>query len=236
MEFEKYQIMGSYHWDQTKKNLFNNSYNPLLEARYSIVLSLFPNTVNRICDLGCGDGYLSFLLGTNTNREIIGVDNNLLAISISKKKLSEYNRISSDFMVASITQLPYKKLSFDLVILADVIEHIHESDNVIEEIFRILTDTGVAIITTPHGGVDGKMDKYHVREYSDSELRSFLSQHFKDVEIYGTWPLYWMKLWKTSTFFRKVIQLLSILGYNPFLKHTSSNLSEYGQLVAVCRK
>ena len=102
------------------------------------LLSLIPNDVTNILDVGCGDGHITNKLPQNI--EVVGID-------ISEEALKQVKRKT---YLAEITQIPFSEESFDLVMANDVIEHLIDSDyeKAIEEMFRVAKR--YVILTVPH--------------------------------------------------------------------------------------
>ena len=69
----------------------------------------------------------------------------MLRRASSKIKLRNDNLFVSD-----ACNLPLRKNSFDLIICQDLLEHVPYQVQSVLEIFRILKDNGIAIITTPN--------------------------------------------------------------------------------------
>src|SRR5215813_1467196 len=71
--FDKYRTTGAYHWAEGSP--LNWRYNAPLIARYRSVLRRIPAGATRILDVGCGDGYLSYLIAKHNPRaHITGID------------------------------------------------------------------------------------------------------------------------------------------------------------------
>ncbi len=102
-----------------------------------------------VLDFGCGTGRI-----TRELREIlpkskfVGVDVSETAIKIAKKKYPWANFYS----VQDGDKFPFKKNSFDLILAADVIEHIYNTQHTLLELNRILKKGGEIVITTPYYG------------------------------------------------------------------------------------
>lgn len=102
-------------------------------------LALVPSDVRTVLDLGCGDGTVSNQLVAK-GLDVTGVD-------ISRKAL-QYSEGKS--IIASLDQLPFLDYPFDLVICAEVLEHLPLKiyERVLKEIERVAKE--YIIITTPN--------------------------------------------------------------------------------------
>jgi ubiquinone/menaquinone biosynthesis C-methylase UbiE len=107
----------------------------------------------KIIDLGCGEGLtlekiIAHLRGgtdTTPRVKIIGVDRDPQRIKICKKH-------HLPAKIGDITHLPFPKNSFDCAILAEVIEHLQETEvkKALGEIYRILKPAGRLIVVFPN--------------------------------------------------------------------------------------
>jgi methionine biosynthesis protein MetW len=101
--------------------------------------------INRILDLGCGDDEFTQEIGKNVGSE------ELYGIEISEKFGQLAKNRGVKVILADLNKpLPIKAETFDLVIANQVIEHLHETDLFIKEIFRVLKWDGRAVISTPN--------------------------------------------------------------------------------------
>jgi SAM-dependent methyltransferase len=93
-----------------------------------------------ILELGSGDG------GTAT---VFSEENNLISVDISFFRLQRQpegiTRINADAW-----NLPFKNKSFDLIILQDVIEHLHSNFGILHYLSRFLKNEGIVYISTPN--------------------------------------------------------------------------------------
>ncbi len=77
-------------------------------------------------------------------------------------------------VLADGTALPFAEMSFDVVCLFDVLEHIEDHEAVLNEVARVLNPQGIAIVSVPaHPWLWSENDRIseHVRRYTRRELR-----------------------------------------------------------------
>lgn len=99
----------------------------------------------KLVDLGCSDG--SVIAPLNARHSLHGVD-------ISKKCVAEARKSGIDAIQGDVeSDLPYEDGSFDIVVSAEIIEHIVRTDAFLHEINRITRKDGHVIITTPNVAV-----------------------------------------------------------------------------------
>jgi len=112
--------------------------NYLLEG----ILKIFENEKKgMVADLGCGDGDYSVAL-TKMGFKVTACD-------LDVQRFRHGDKI--DFKVCDVTkQLPFDNASFDYVVLAEVIEHLRNPYQVMQELSRILRPGGKIILSTPN--------------------------------------------------------------------------------------
>jgi len=146
----------------TKKSSFQGGcYTPGREARWwqGVILAITTIKNNKsfnaikILDVGCGDGsFLKFLKKQiareklKANRfEYYGIDND-----------DRYRKFidsqGGHFILGDILDLRKEtgKLYFDLIIASEIIEHVDETDTLIESIKSVLKPDGLVYLTTPN--------------------------------------------------------------------------------------
>ncbi len=74
---------------------------------------------------------------------------------------------------------------FDFVISFQVIEHIKNDQEFVNEIHRVLKPNGKLIVTTPNKKTSLTRNPWHVREYTINELDNLLKSQFCSVEKMG---------------------------------------------------
>ena len=98
---------------------------------------------NTLLDVGCGRGTLAHFL--NLNLELYGID-------ISEAAIVEANKIYKQAKQTDLDKeaLPYENNFFDCVVALDVLEHVYDPQNVINEIHRVLKNKGKLVLSTPN--------------------------------------------------------------------------------------
>ena len=227
LRFTKYDAGGAYHWIECDRH--SSQYNPPLEARYDILINRI-GRVRRILDVGCGDGYLMSRVSA-CGDAVVGIDPEFAGVALATDKLRRWRNCT--VIQASGYDLPFGDDYFDVVLLADVIEHLERPARSLQEITRVLAPNGTLLVTTPKWRADRKWDPQHVREYKPEELGAGLKVHFSDVSMTFFWPLRWSSMYATKVGWR-LIRIFARHFYNPFLQ-AGCKAEHYGQIVAVCR-
>ncbi len=199
--FSKYERSGAYHWRQTSNSL--KHYNAWLAGRYTKVLELTANLKpQNILDIGCGDGYLTARIARQfPASKVIGIDSSEIAIKMALEKTAGINNLT--FITESYENFLFKN-SFDLIICADVIEHLENYKGLIRNCFDLLEYNGYLILTTPIRIYKSPKDPFHVQEFSPEEIRNLLHQEgFVVIEHHLSHP---------STIKKRYDQIFSPLG------------------------
>gem|GEM_PF-2999856 len=118
-----------------------------------------------IIDVGCGVGTFTYRTALKGARAI-GVDYSLQSLRVAKLLGERPNRDGwIGFVVADAVNLPFKDSSADVIVGADFIEHIDdtEKERFLDESARVLNKTGRMLVFTPN----------RIRESIGSILRWF---------------------------------------------------------------
>ncbi len=106
--------------------------------------SCLVNDCDKILDVGCGDGAIYSLIKEKCK--------NYYGIDISKTALSQIKDKKVNTKVVNINEqkLPFQDNFFDYVVCLDVIEHVFDPVNLVDELFRVTQKEGFVIISTPN--------------------------------------------------------------------------------------
>lgn len=118
---------------------------------------LTTHLTGRTLDVGCGIGdMLRFLPST------VGVD-------INKRNVDHCNNLGLDARLMVPDELPFTNNEFDSVLLDNVLEHIAEPTQLLEEVRRVIKVDGTFIVGVP-GILGWKSDLDHKVYYNESAL------------------------------------------------------------------
>ena len=198
LEATAYDALWDAGWDDTRL------YGPM--ARHcrrlitKMTAGLSPQT---ILDVGCGEGSLMRAL-LNAHPEAKGT-----GIDVSDKAITLANTVvpTATFKVCDVARASLDQ-TFDLVVSADVMEHIEEDVAAIQNLAAMTAPGGRIIIAT----LQGRMRAFerhvgHVRNYAPGELEEKIEAAGLRVErtISWGWPLY-------SPLYRNLLDVLDNRG------------------------
>ena len=127
---------------------------PFQKYRIDKVLQIYePGPEERVLDLGCGWGTFCWVLGPRV-AEMVGVDFSRKSIDLCERKLAGSALEGVSFLCADARDTGLEAESFDLVIAADLVEHLYPEDSqaAVVEAFRVLKPGGRLSLWTPHRG------------------------------------------------------------------------------------
>ena len=129
------------------ENLYNNKTNGYYENIRDDIISLIPDGSNKILEVGCGKGY------TLRKLKAIGKADKIIGIEINENSIQETKKYLDNILFGNIEEinfLPYDKNYFDVIIFADVLEHLVNPWKVLKMIRHYLNDRGFIIATIPN--------------------------------------------------------------------------------------
>ena len=128
------------------------------------------NQANNFLEIGCGTGFvLSGIESAFPDLSIYGSEIFTTGLNFAFQRLKKSQLFQMD-----ARKIPFDN-EFDAIGAFDVIEHILEDDQVLEEMFRATKPKGGIIITVPqHHWLWSQVDEYahHVRRYTSKELKN----------------------------------------------------------------
>jgi len=124
--------------------LYNTGQYVGFDARVQKSLRLFPKC-KTLLDIGCGDGKISKEIEKATEAKIYGVDISSVAVAKARKLGVLARKID-----IGKARLPFKNDFFDAVWCGEVIEHVYDTDGLLDEIRRVLKKDGILVITAPN--------------------------------------------------------------------------------------
>lgn len=142
-----------------------------------------------VLDVACGLGYGSAILwDSSLASKVIGIDNSDFAIQYAKENYC-FNRPGLEFLKGDVQDLSsFADNSIDLVISFETVEHLHEPDKFLSEVYRVLVPGGRFICSVPNMWVDETgidPNPYHHHVFDFARLKALCEKHFLVEEVYS---------------------------------------------------
>lgn len=145
-------IMEENHMDKLYK-----SKNPLVRffhnQRLRSILKFIPEAKLKksqklkVLDAGCGEGHLlQAIYKKSPHLLIYGVDVTKIALASARKRLGKKAKL----FLQDLTNLKFPEGYFDIVICADVLEHVHDYKKVIYNLKKVTKNGGRIIVSYPN--------------------------------------------------------------------------------------
>jgi 2-polyprenyl-3-methyl-5-hydroxy-6-metoxy-1,4-benzoquinol methylase len=128
----------------------------------------------RVCDVGIGKGILFEMLGRSGPASLVGVD-------ISMPYLERFvNDADSTVVLANAENLPFRD-AFDLVVAADVLEHVLNVGDVLMSVRESLVANGTFVVRVPY--LDNMLQYARLNgcQYDMVHLRNFASRNLEHL-------------------------------------------------------
>lgn len=158
-----------------------------VQKRIETTIDLIPRGLRSVIDVGCGDGRIANRLASMYTR-LVGVD--------SSKAALRYVR--TEALRASITNLPFRPCSFDMVMTTEVLEHLPKPSylRAIQEMKRVAAEwilVGVPLdeqLSIARGRCPRCRTKFHVnyhfRSFGEHTIRELFAPEYEVVRIERT--------------------------------------------------
>lgn len=172
-------------------------FNPTPFEAHMIAFGKVPSG-STVLDIGCATGYFAKELKKKNNCRVWGIDIDRATLKIAKKYCENVYRID----VTKELSLPFRKHSFDVILLLDVIEHLPNPENLLKILHNYLKSGGILIVSVPNVAFvsirlmlllgkftyrdTGIMDKTHLHFYTRKtslELFEKTGWNLKDLDI-----------------------------------------------------
>ena len=129
-----------------------------------------------ILEIGTGTGYGVEIIAPKAKR-FISIDKQLPQNVLQLENVEYYDM--------QVPPIGFENCSFDSVVSFQVIEHIEEDLEFVNEVARVLRPGGKFVVSTPNAPMSLTRNPWHVREYCADELQNILECNFSKVEAYG---------------------------------------------------
>lgn len=152
------------------------------------MLAFIPAGARRILDLGCGEGVFGASLKQQRDGEVWGIELDPVAAATAAERL---DHVLQGDVLERLADLP--NVSFDCVIMNDILEHLTDPDALLKEVRVMLGPAGRIVASIPnvrhfphlwqlvvHGRWDytdeGILDRTHLRFFTRHSLVSMFQR------------------------------------------------------------
>jgi len=189
------------YWEREYRSTLNETY----KAKIEILLSMIPNDVKSISDIGCGNGVITNELAKTF--QVTGVDRSRVGLKT----------VYSQKLLASCDNLPIHSDSFDLVFSSEMLEHLEDDlfYSAVTEIERLTKK--YILLTVPY---DENVRKNLV-ECPECKTRFNKTYHYRRLNKKVLQDLFFEYDFKAYLTFGKKVR-----GYNSLLEKIKHNFAK----------
>ena len=172
-----------------------------------LLMSLIPQG-SRVLDIGCGTGSISSLIRDVCKAEIVGIEPHPERAKAAER---EGLQVLTGFYDESV---PERFGTFDIVLFADVLEHLVDPVDMLERVKPALKPTGRVLVSIPnvaHGTVRAKllagrfnyqptgiMDATHLRWFTRTSVRRLFDSAGYDIDSFDSAAGGWLGAYRKS--------------------------------------
>lgn len=155
---------------------------PLNVERLEIISGMFSQLGEglQVLDVGCGDGSIGHLVSK--------LGHSVVSVELPKAATVARRRGVSPVIAGDAEHLTFYSNSFDVVVASEVVEHLWNPINLLDEAFRVLRADGYLLISTPEGR-EGLYYDSHKHFFTVASLKQLLNGKFVLCEVKRLKPM-----------------------------------------------
>lgn len=134
-----------------------------------------------VIDIACGSGYGTQIIAEAGAQLAHGADISPETVEYATKT---YAHAKSEYFVADGTDLPFGDHCYDVAVSFETIEHLEHYQKFIDELKRVLSPSGLLIISSPNKDLYPSGNDFHYEEFTEEEFLTMLQVQFKHVKLY----------------------------------------------------
>lgn len=178
----------------TNDKIYNRDFASASSESLALVAKHIKNG-SRVLDIGCGAGDLGAYLRSEKACHVVGMDYSADSLAVAADKLDASIQIDLN------TQRPDEVIDeqFDVIVMADILEHIYAPDAVLASADKLLKTDGKVLISIPNAAYlgallslyddswdyreEGILDRTHIRFYTKKSVLELLANSGFDAAI-----------------------------------------------------
>ncbi len=121
----------------------------------------------KVLELGCGPGHMSQVLRNNFGCNIIGIEIDEEAAKVARNFCHEVVVCNLDD--TDLTRL-FEKNTFDVIVMADVLEHLKEPQHTLVQCKQLVSDDGYMVISIPNVAYAGVVASLMMAQFPYADL------------------------------------------------------------------
>ncbi len=112
--------------------------------RYTRLLRMLPPNIETIIDVGCGNGYMDFLLA---QKKIA-----ITAVDISEESINKFKEVAEKYSIKQICAdfFTLNLNGYDLVLSQEMIEHIEDYQAALNKLYTFVKPGGFGLFSVPY--------------------------------------------------------------------------------------
>jgi len=142
----------------------------------------------KILDIGCGEGEL-LIKATLLGYDIVGMDRSENELDVAKET-AKLSNIDISTVLGSIENIPFKKETFDIIVMGEILEHLENPLKSLQYVLEFLKPDGKLLITTPSGFAHPDND--HKNFFFTEEAFHKVNKYW----IFDFLPTMWLRIHK----------------------------------------
>jgi len=164
-------------WNKKQPEKFKKLYATEM-LRYKQLLLMIPQHMKKIIDIGCGKGYMDYLLAKKGFL--------VTAVDIDNESLLKFKKIAQDYRIKQINK-DFNSLDlkgYDIILSQEVLEHLEDYKKALKKYASFIKKSGYGLFSVPYKEnlqakmvYDSKTGDYYHRNF---HLHSFDKQKFVD--------------------------------------------------------
>ena len=168
-------------------------------------------STDTVIDVGCGDGEHSYFCARQ-GAEVIFIDMDAAKLSGAEKKIRASPAHAYRAILSDCNPIPLPDATGDIIICTEVLEHVTDPRQFLEELVRVAKPGAQFVVTVPDARSEKLVaatapDMYfkapnHIRIFAEEELRDYLIDsglEIQNEQYFGSyWSMYMALSWLTS--------------------------------------